>query len=310
MAKEKKFLSAVIYVHNDADQIEQFLTDIAKLLETNFEQSEIICVNDFSSDETVQKIKSVSEHIHTAALTLLNMSYFHGMEIAMNAGVDLSIGDFVLELDNINRDYALDEIMKAYEKVLEGNDIVSASPNRREKATSRIFYKVYRHFSPGNIQLHTESFRILSRRAINRVSGMSKTVPYRKALYTGSGLRTLNFKYETIENHAVSSGDERKYRNRLAVDVLLLFTDVGYFFSKMMSALMMFISIFMIVYTVVVYCMLKPVEGWTTMILFLSVAFFGVFVILTVIIKYLQILLKLTFKRTKYNFESIEKLTK
>ena len=42
----------------------------------------------------------------------------------------------------------------------------------------------------------------------------------------------------------------------------------------------------------------------------LSVAFFALFGILTVIIKYLQLLVDLVFKRKQYNFESIEKLTK
>ena len=54
--------------------------------------------------------------------------------------------------------------------------------------------------------------------------------------------------------------------------------------------------------------MIHPVEGWTTTILFLSVAFFGLFGILTIIIKYLQLLMDLVFKRKHYSFESVEKL--
>ena len=33
-------------------------------------------------------------------ITILNMSFFHGVEAAMNAGVDLAIGDFVFEFDS------------------------------------------------------------------------------------------------------------------------------------------------------------------------------------------------------------------
>ena len=62
-------------------------------------------------------------------------------------------------------------------------------------------------------------------------------------------------------------------------------------------------------YSVVIYLTQNPVEGWTTTILFLSFAFFGLFSVLTVIIKYLQIIVDLIFKRKTYNFESIEKLT-
>ena len=66
----------------------------------------------------------------------------------------------------------------------------------------------------------------------------------------------------------------------------------------------------MLVYTLAVYFIGHPIEGWTTTVLFLSVAFLGLFGILTVIVKYLQIIVDMVFKRKHYNFESIEKLTK
>ena len=42
--------------------------------------------------------------------------------------------------------------------------------------------------------------------------------------------------------------------------------------------------------------------------LFLSFAFFGLFLILTIIIKYLSLLLELNFKKQRYMFENVEKL--
>ena len=96
----------------------------------------------------------------------------------------------------------------------------------------------------------------------------------------------------------------------MAVDSLILFTEVGYRFSKGMTVLMMLVSIFMVAYSIIIYTSFHPVEGWTTTILFLSVAFFGLFGVLTVIIKYLQLIVGLVFKRQQYSFESIEKLTK
>ena len=103
---------------------------------------------------------------------------------------------------------------------------------------------------------------------------------------------------------------EKRYRAGLAVDSLILFTEMGYGFSKAMTVVMMVISLFMIVYSIVIYAVSSPVAGWTTTILFLSAAFFGLFGILTIIIKYLQLLIELIFKRKHYSFDSIEKLTK
>lgn len=45
--KEKNFASAVIYVHNAENRIENFLKMVIGVMEENFEHSEIICVNDW-----------------------------------------------------------------------------------------------------------------------------------------------------------------------------------------------------------------------------------------------------------------------
>lgn len=309
--KEKNFASAVIYVHNAEERIEEYLKTIVQTMENNFEHSEIICVNDFSEDGSLKKIKEISNLAKTTSITVLNMSYFHGLELAMNAGVDMAIGDFVFEFDNTILDFNPAVIMEIYRQSLKGFDIVSASPDCCEKISSKLFYKIFAHYSNLPHHMYTESFRVLSRRVINRISSMNKTIPYRKAVYANCGLRTDNIKYKIIcKRDTYFDKKENYYRSALAVDSLILFTDMGYSFSKSMTVVMMLVSLFMIIYSVVIYATANPVAGWTTTVLFLSVAFFGLFGILTVIIKYLQLLVNLVFKRKHYCFESVEKLTK
>ena len=239
------------------------------------------------------------------------MSYYHGLELAMNAGVDLSIGDFVLEFDTTVMDFDKAEIMNIYNKSLEGYDIVSASADKKQKLSSNLFYDVFLTFGNITDKISTESFRVLSRRVINRISAINKSVPYRKAVYANCGLKTLNVKYQPLKaSSALKDKNEKRYRFSLASDALILFTQVGYKFSVGMTVLMTVFAIFMAVYSLVVYLMGNAIAGWTTTILFMSFAFFGLFAVLTVIIKYLQILVDLVFKRKRYSFESIEKLTK
>ncbi len=308
--KEKNFVSAVVYVHNAASRIEGFLKAVISTFEINFEHSEIILVNDCSEDNSVDVIKKISSATSAAGITVVNMSYFHGLELSMNAGVDLAIGDFVFEFDNTELDFEPEMIMKIYRHSLTGYDIVSASPDCKEKFSSRLFYKVFDRFTTLKYDLSTESFRVLSRRVINRINSMNKTIPYRKAMYAGSGLKTANIKYEVKQaNRDKADPREKRYRRSLAVDTLILFTDFGYKVSSVMTSVMILISLFMTAYTVIVYLIGNPIEGWTTTVLFLSIAFFGLFAILTVIVKYLQIIVDMVFKRKHYSFESIEKLT-
>ena len=309
--KEKNFASAVIYVHNAEERVETFLKTIITVMESNFEHAEIICVNDSSEDNSLTIIKNTSAVASTASISVINMSYFHGLELSMNAGMDMSIGDFVFEFDNTYLDFDPRIIMEVYNRALKGYDIVSASANRKEKFTSKLFYKVFGRYTDFSYRMSTESFRVLSRRVINRIDSMNKTIPYRKAIYANCGLKTENIKYDVVKQITISTDKKEKtFRTNLAVDSLILFTEMGYSFSKFMTALMMLMSVFMVVYSIVIYAMANPVAGWTTTILFLSVAFFGLFGILTIVIKYLQLLVDLVFKRKKYNYESIEKLTK
>ena len=309
--KEKNFASAVIYVHNAENRIESYLKTIIEAMEDNFEHSEIICVNDSSDDNSLALIKKTSEIASTTSVSVVNMSYFHGLELSMNAGIDMSIGDFVFEFDNTYLDFDPAVIMDIYRRSLQGFDIVSASADRKEKFTSKMFYKVFDRYTDISSRMSTESFRVLSRRVLNRIESMNKTIPYRKAVYANCGLKTDNIKYQVVNQVALSSDKkEKSFRSNLAIDSLILFTEMGYSFAKLMTVLMMCMSVFMIAYSVIIYVTSNPVAGWTTTILFLSVAFFGLFGILTIVIKYLQLLVDLVFKRKQYSFESIEKLTK
>lgn len=309
--KEQNFVSAVIYVHNAEDRIERFLDMVVEVMERNFEHSEIICVNDSSEDGSLSIIRKVSKAAEKTSISVVNMSYYHGLELAMDAGMDLAIGDFVFEFDNTVADFDSSVIMEIYRHSLEGYDIVSASPNRKERMSSRLFYRIFAKFAAVSYRMNTESFRVLSRRVINRVSSMNKTAPYRKALYANCGLKTDCIRYEVTGDWSKARDrKEQRYRMDLAADALILFTEVGYRFSMTMTVVMMLMSIFMTVYSLVTYFVIHPVEGWTTTILFLSVVFFGLFGILTIIVKYLQLLVDMVFKRKHYSFESIEKLTK
>lgn len=307
--KEKNFISAVLYVRNNEIQIVDTLRKINKVLNDNFEKYEIICVNDYSTDKIVERIRDFSNNVKGAVISILNMSYYQGIELSMNAGVDLAIGDFVFEFDNIDMDYSIETIMEVYYQSLKGFDIVSATPQKPMRKTSKLFYDVFNGYSNNPNKLKTETFRILSRRAINRVQSMNKTIPYRKAIYANCGLKidTVYYKSNMKNNTHRDDGDIRK---NIAIESLILFTDIAYKASIFMTFLMMIGIVLVGIYTVIVFISQQPVAGWTTTMLFLSVGFFGVFAILAVVIKYLSIIVDLIFKKQKYMIESIEKITK
>lgn len=305
--KEKNYVSAVVYVHNNEKNIKDFINKINNVLNNTFEKYEIIFVNDASTDKTREIISEESKLITTGIVTTINMSFLQGVETTMNAGIDLAIGDFVFEFDSIELDYDLSLITDIYFKSLEGYDIVSAVPNN-VKMTSKMFYKVFNKYANMENQLRTERFKIISRRGINRVDSMNVKIPYRKAVYANCGLKQTFIQYKVSPS---SQGKSTiKDRRELAIDSLLLFTDIGYRISISMATIMLLFSVFVAIYSIFIFVNGNPVAGWTTTMLFLSFAFFGLFSLLTILIKYTQLLLNLQFTKQDYIIEGIEKDTK
>lgn len=309
--KEKNFISAVVYANNNEKEISGFLEDIHNTLGGIFNKFEIIVVNDASVDNTVNEVKKFASKVESSVISIINMSYYQGVELSMNAGVNLAIGDFVYEFDNVYKDYDNKVILDIYYQALKGFDIVSASPRDNIKKSSKIFYKIFNKVSNMPYALNTESFRVLSRRAINRVQSISKTIPYRKALYSNSGLKLYNIIYDNNKLFKKKE-DKALHENRkeVASDSLILFTDLAYRASIGMTIIMMIIAIATGIYVVWTFLGNKrPIEGWTTTMLFLSGSFFAVFTILAVIIKYLSLIVNLIFKKQQYIIESIEKIS-
>lgn len=162
LMKEKNFVSLVAYLHNDSDRVTSFFQTMQKILQENFLKYEMIFVDDASEDDTVKKLRAAADGAKGGMIQIIRMSYFQGVEMAMNAGTDLSIGDFVFEFDSLTADYEPSLVMEVYRRSLEGYDIVSASPEGGQERKSAWFYRLYNHFSTNQYPLRTERFRILS----------------------------------------------------------------------------------------------------------------------------------------------------
>ncbi len=297
--KEKTFISAVVYLHNDGMVAKKFFENVDIELRENFENYELIAVDDSCTDDTIKIVKEWANG-KSVPLTIIHMSLYHGVEDAMNAGIDVAIGDFVYEFDSTQMPYDKELIITAYRSSIEGNDIVCVCPEHVSKSSS-LFYRIYNANSGSAYKLHTDAFRLVTRRAINRVHSSHAYMPYRKAAYAVSGLKmsTLSF------NGKVSNNQRSKIS--LAIDSLALYTNAGYKISIGFTIFMMLVTIAELIYTLIVYFMGIPVVGWTTTILVISFGFLGLFFCQSIVIKYLSLNLDMSFRKQKYLIESIEK---
>lgn len=304
--KEKNYVSAVIYLGNEKEHVKPFLQMLCGRLSARFENYELVFVEDSSSDGSELEVKDFLKTLpELPPVSMIHMSLKQGLELAMNAGLDMAIGDFVYEFDTMRTPYPADMIESAYDACLAGSDIVTVAPQKNRGLSSSLFYRLFNAQSASRYKLHTDVFRLLSRRALNRVKSISENLPYRKAAYAASGI-----KMETLFFTGKGGKSVEALRTTRAIDSLALYTNVGYKISLGIAFIMLAFMIIALVYTLVLFFTKADLQaGWTTTMLLLTGGFFGVFLILAVILKYLSLLVELVFKKQKYLVESVEKIT-
>lgn len=298
--KEHNFISAVVYTQNDNPQTIDFLQQLYGVLDEHFLQYEIVVVNANGAKNTNVRLKDWAANMDKP-LTVVNMSLHQPHEQCMNAGLDITIGDYVYEFDSVDMPYEPELIWQAYETAMQGNDVVSVCPER-VSGSSRLFYSLFNNNSNAAYKLRTDAFRLVSRRALNRAHAMNENLPYRKATYAACGLKMAELEFAGKQAAKTSN------RLDLAMDSLILYTNFGYKFSLGLALLMLFGTIFMLGYTAFIYIVGNPVNGWTTTMLALTAGLTGLFAIMTIMLKYMTLILKLIFQKQSYLIEGIEKL--
>lgn len=294
--RDKNFVSAVVYIRNNEKLILSFLRSINEIFYKTFKSYEFILIDDCSTDNSIMKIKEFFHGIsHKSTVTLVSMSYFQGVEQSMNAGIDLSIGDYIFEFDCINLDYDTSTIISAYKKNLEGYDIVGISPTKSKRISSILFYKLLQSGNKNIRNIRTESFRVVSRRAVNRIKSMNLNVPYRQIAYTMSGLKSTSICYDSTSKKSNKFTLNRSYRNQLAIDSLIVYTDWGYRVSFFFGFCALFNSF------------IRKIKRKNDSILLLFISF--MFMIFAFILKYLSIIKELIFRKQSYVISNVEKLS-
>jgi dolichol-phosphate mannosyltransferase len=305
--KEKTFVSAVVYVCNAERIIRDYLLKLHNALGEKFELFEIILVNDFSTDRSAEVIKEAVKQM-SGNVTLLSLAWRHKKELAMLAGTDLAVGDFVYEIETTDPDFTWDIIAKLYDKSVTGYDVVAAYPRKGTKFKSRMFYIFLNRISHLKVDPHTETIRIISRKALNRTLVDRGKVRYRKVLYKHCGFPTTSIEYEPIHRHKRAEDLSFAHKVSLASDVFIVFSNIGVHVAVMFSILFLALSVLIGVYALVTYFTGDVISGWTTTMLFLSLGFSGVFIVTAIIAKYISVILQEQKAGNIYTVESLQKL--
>jgi len=305
--KEKPYISYVVYTYRQSHLISKYISMVDKYLNSKFDNYEIIVVCDDSDEETTRALSKISDTI-SGKLISINMAWKQKHELAMLAGTDFAIGDFIYEVESIENDYPLSIIFDLYDKCISGYDIVSASPDCNIGVSSKLFYGVLKRFSKLDLDLSTETIKIISRRALNAALNYKEKIRYRKVLYRYLGLPFTNLCYKSSKP-GVKKAESFSERVSLGIEVLLSFSEIGLRVSFIFSIIFLIISFAVGVYAITIYLADKNVmAGWTTTMLFLSIGFSGIFMTLAILGKYITMVLQETKQTPPYVVKTVMRI--
>ena len=172
--------SVVIPTYKCSSSLKELSERLVKTLETLSSDFEIIFVNDASPENDWEIITQLSQK--DSRIKGLNFSRNFGQHYAITAGLDYSKGDWVIVMDGDLQDQP-EEIIKLYNKALEGYDIVLGQRiNRQDKFFKRLsssfFYKIFSYLTDTKQDGSVANFGIYHKSVIEAVLSMKDSIKY------------------------------------------------------------------------------------------------------------------------------------
>lgn len=203
---EKKLISIVIPCYNEEEVINETysrLSDVMKSIEKY--QYELVFVNDGSRDQTLTKLKAISEK--DGNVRILSFSRNFGHQVAVTAGIDHAEGNAVVLIDADLQDPP-ELILEFIEQWEKGYEVVYAVRRKREgetwfkKMTANLFYRTLRNMTDINIPLDTGDFRLMDRKVTDVLKSIKEHHRFIRGLVSWVGFKQIGVEYDRHERFA------------------------------------------------------------------------------------------------------------
>lgn len=292
--KEKKLLSVIVSAYNEEEALEQFYIETIKHLETLSWESEIIFVNDGSTDRTRWIMDELS--MRDKRVKCIHFSRNFGHEAAMIAGIDKARGDGLICMD-ADLQHPPSVIPSVIEKFESGVDIVSmvrtgnASAGILKNITSNMFYSFINMISDANLIKNASDFFCISKRA----AGVLR-VSYRERIRFLRGyVQNIGFKKEIIEYEAKERiAGRSKYSIRkllkFSVNTIMCFSDFPLKLGIYAGIFAAVLGALMTIYTIYSWAKVGTPSGYASIIVLICFMFSVLFTIVGILGEYISIL--------------------
>lgn len=275
-----KLISFIFPCYNEAENLEKLYEEMSRILpqvEAKY-QTEIICVNDGSKDQTLEKLVAIQEK--DPRYKVINFSRNFGQAAGITAGLDYAQGEAIIVMDADMQDppaLALEMIQKWEE----GYEVIYAQRRKRagesvfKKFTSFAFYRILNSLAEVKIPEDTGEFKLMDRKVVEAVKLMRETNRSMRGIVSYAGFKQTGILFDRPERYAGETKWSTKMLLRLAADSIYGYSMVPIKFITNMGILVVVLSILGIIYALYSRFFMPDTtaSGWTFTIV--SIFFLG-----------------------------------
>jgi polyisoprenyl-phosphate glycosyltransferase len=201
-------LSIVAPMYNEEAVVPQLRAEITRFLQEIPAESEVVLVNDGSTDGTLLRLAEWAQA--DTRIKVLQLSRNFGHQLAATAGLDYATGDAVVLIDADLQD-PLAVIHQMVERYREGYDVVYGQREVREgetlfkRASAWAFYRLMRPLVDQHLPVDAGDFRMLSRECLDGLRSMSEQHRFLRGMVTWVGYPQIAVKYRRNSRAAGST---------------------------------------------------------------------------------------------------------
>ena len=196
-------ISVVIPCFNEEEALPLYYREMCRVMgEMSGEEFELIFVDDGSSDRTLSILKEMNEA--DGRCRYLSFSRNFGKEAAIYAGLKNAAGDYVATMDVDMQDPP--GLLPEMYRILQEENYDSVATRRSTRAgepkirsfLSESFYKFINRISKTEIVNGARDYRLMKRKMVDAVLGMSEYNRFSKGIFEWVGFRTKWLEFQNV----------------------------------------------------------------------------------------------------------------
>ncbi len=266
-----KTLSIVIPIYNEEEVIPLLHRAMVSLLDRLPCATEVILVNDGSSDNSIFELRHIAER--DTRFKVISLARNFGHQIAATAGLDGARGEAIVLMDADLQDppELVLEMIAEYEK---GYDIVYAKRSSREgesffkRWSAWLFYRLMRGLIHKDLPTDVGDYRLTSRRCLDALQSMRETHRFLRGMVSWIGFPQTYVSFKRAPRAAGQTKYPLSRMLKFAWTAAVSFSPLPLRLSFFVGAVLFAVGLAYGAYALVRLALgLYLVPGWTSLII-------------------------------------------